>query len=174
MIKLTKIQKIGLAVASVHLLIVFIGAADFHPWSRLGRVGRSVEYYGNLSGASSGYGFFAPGVGSQLRARFVANEKQSSIAETSLETGRSHESDIRIGNIVGWFWNDQTDINLKRSLAASWAGKIFGRYPTADNVVVHLDTYELVSMEEYADGKRSYWKPFYQAKFLRKASLDAN
>ena len=166
---LSRKQGILLLVVAFQFALVVIGAGRLVYWPNYEPVGRWLSFYSELSGASSGYGFFAPGVGSQLRARFEVVQGDGVRKEVSIETHNSHESDLRVGNIIGRFWDEGTDIRLKRTMAASWAGKIFGRHPDATEVIVRLESYRLVSMEDYRNGKRPDWEKFYEGKFEHKA-----
>ncbi|KYF59086.1 hypothetical protein BE08_39805 [Sorangium cellulosum] len=158
-----------LAAAAAHVVVICLGALHVHigdeGWAR-----RAVKYYGLLSGADSGYSFFAPGVGSTLSASFQVNGPDGNIAADVLETGVSREADIRVRNIIGMFRLEE-DPRVRRSLVASWAGKVLARHPDADSVVVQLDTFELPSMAEYREGKTAGWKLDYRAKFMRRAEL---
>ncbi|WP_437586289.1 hypothetical protein [Sorangium sp. So ce1000] len=156
-----------LAAAAAHLVVVCLGALQVDTgdggWAR-----RAVQVYGLLSGADSGYSFFAPGVGTNLSASFQVNGANGDDATDVLETGVSREADIRVRNIIGMFWLEE-DQRVRRSLVASWAGKVLARHPDADSVVVRLDTFELPSMAEYRDGKTAGWKMNYRAKFVHHA-----
>lgn len=151
-----------------HLSFVVLGALSLDPWSKLGKIGMILTFYGEATGASSGYGFFAPGVGSQLRSKFFTESFNGITAEALLANPLNRESDLRLGNLVGWFWNDRADRKIQRSLAASWAGKIFGDDPGARTVTVRLESYYLPSMKQYREGQRPDWRFFYEAKFLKK------
>lgn len=158
-----------LAAAAAHLVVVWLGALHVHigdeGWAR-----RAVTCYGLLSGADSGYSFFAPGVGTTLSASFRVSDANGTIATDVLETGVSHEADIRVRNIIGMF-RLEGDEMMRRSLVASWAGKVLARHPDADSVVVQLDTFELPSMAEYREGKTTGWELNYRAKFVVHARL---
>jgi len=163
----TRWQKLWLFLALVH--VVFVGLGAFNVPLTDAYFAPLYRYYGRVTGASSGYAFFAPGVGSQLRATFEVYDKQGAlIATVPMEKGTNREADLRIGNIIGWFWKDSSDRAIQRSMTASWAGKIFGRYPNAAEVVVLLDEYTMPSMEEYRGGKRAQWEKYYKARFARK------
>lgn len=164
---------VWLGFALTQLLLVIVGANQWVNWEKLGKLGAGLSFYSDMTGASSGYGFFAPGVGSQLRAKFEVFQEGVPPQEVLLETGHSQESDLRVGNIVGWFWREDSTRDLKRAMAASWAGKMFGRFPKADQVVVRVESYELVSMKEYREGKRPGWKPFYRATFEHRKPKEA-
>ncbi|WP_437577701.1 hypothetical protein [Sorangium sp. So ce887] len=158
-----------LAAAVAHLVVVCLGALHVYigdeGWAR-----RAVKVYGLLSGADSGYSFFAPGVGTTLAASFQVNGANGEIAADVLETGVSREADIRVRNIIGMFSLEE-DERVRRSLVASWAGKVLARHPDADGVVVQLDTFELPSMAEYREGKTTGWTLNYRAKFVHHAKL---
>ena len=167
-----------LALAAGHLGLVALGAGSVN-LRDLGLPGRALEEYGALSGASSGYGFFAPGVGFQLGARFDIIDKGGVTTPDSLATGASHEADIRVGNIIDQFGrvDDEDDeeaaARVRRALAASLAGTLFGRHPDAAAVVVRLQSFTPVSMEAWRSGERPRWAPVYTAKFVHLAQPEA-
>ena len=85
---------------SCHIALVVAGAA--HLTSRVhGPVGRGLRFYNALSGAGDSYSFFAPTVGPQLRARFILSSPQGERSEETLETGKSREVGLRLGNLAG-------------------------------------------------------------------------
>ena len=166
-------RRLLLGLALTHLMLVTLGAA-YIGFDRLGQVGEALDYYGVLSGSGNTYGFFAPGVGGEVRARFTRIDGKGNVTQTTLRSGSSHESDIRFGNIIDQFEdnadaddNDDDDAtDLRRSLAASLAGKIFARYPDTHAVEVHLDEFDPVSMADYRKGTRPQWKEYYTARFV--------
>jgi len=162
-------RAILLFAAAAHLVVVCLGALHVSVgdggWAR-----RAAQVYGMLSGADSGYSFFAPEVGTTLSASFQVNSANGSKVTDVLETGVSREADIRVRNIIGMFWLED-DQAARRSLVASWAGKVLARHPDADSVVVRLDTFELPTMADYRDGKTTGWKLNYRAKFVHRAKL---
>jgi hypothetical protein len=160
------ILRLGALAAILHLVLVALGAAHLH-FSDSGFLGRALESYATLSGANNTYPFFAPEVGSQLRARFtLINEKGERFVDT-LEGSSSRETVLRLSNIIGLIADDDTDEDERRSLAGSWAGNILGRHPEARAVEVRLEGCDLPSMNEYRQGMRTSWTLFYEAKFLR-------
>ncbi len=166
-----------LGVAAAHLGLVTAGAGAVS-LGGLGSFGRVLGEYGALSGASSRYGFFAPGVYSQLGARFDIIDGAGVTTSASLKTGASHEADLRVGNIIDQFGrlsdaDEDEAVRLRRSLAASLAGKMFARYPEASAVVVRLETFTPVAMEEWRRGERPRWSPLYTAKFVHRTQPEA-
>jgi hypothetical protein len=161
-----------LAAAAGHLALVTLGASTLN-LRELGLPGRVLDEYGVLSGAASSYGFFTPGITYQLGARFDLVDRDGRSKSASLATGVSHEADIRVGNIIDQFGSagdDEEDTeDLRRSLAASLAGKMFARNPDATAVVVRLETFAPASIEAWRSGDRPRWRPLYTAKFVRQA-----
>ena len=154
-----------ISAASVHLALVLLGALQgFFP-DALNR-SKAIAAYASLSGANTAYGFFAPGVGSQLRATFELSDGKGHRRNARLETGFSHEADLSVGNIVTMFWDEAENERMRRSVTASWAGKVLGRNSDMKEVVVRLDSYEMPSMEEYRAGERADWEEYYTAKYV--------
>ncbi len=131
-----------------------------------------VAQYAALSGTDSAYSFFAPSVGTQLRASFELTDAEGKTSTDVLTTGTSHEADLRIGDMVAIF--SMVGQDLQRSLAGSWAGRVLARHPEAEHVVVRLDAYDLPTMAEYREGKRPEWSPYYEAEFVRRARQGAD
>jgi hypothetical protein len=159
-----------LGVAAAHLILVAIGASNMS-LGGLGLLGSALDKYGALSGASSHYGFFTPGVTFQLGARFDIIDGAGVTTSASLANGASHEADIRVGNIIDQFGRMEDEgeaeaVRLRRSLAASLAGKMFARHPEAIAVVVRLETFTPVAMDAWRRGERPEWSPLYTAKFV--------
>ena len=171
-------RTLWLAAAAGHLGLVTLGASTLS-LRELGLPGRILDEYGALSGASSGYGFFAPGVTSQLGARFDVVDAEGRATSASLAGGASHEADLRVGNIIDQFAivdddeDEESADRVRRSLAASLAGKMFARYPEASAVVVRLETFTPVSMEAWRAGERPRWMPYYSAKFVHSTQPQA-
>jgi hypothetical protein len=57
---------------------------------------------------------------------------------------------------------------VRRGLAASWAGAMFGRHPSAEEVVVQVEIESLPTMQEWRGGRPRSWTPVYEGTFLRK------
>lgn len=157
--------RIWLGISLLHLTAVALGAS-YLGYSWAGPLAPALDYYGALSGAGSSYGFFAPGISSQLRATFEVIDKAGHRRPVELTTGASAEADLRVGNIIDEFASDAEDpVVFQRSLSSSLAGTVFGRNPDAARVAVKLENYKPVSMVEYRAGARGRWEPLYQATF---------
>ncbi|MDI1435041.1 MULTISPECIES: hypothetical protein [Polyangium] len=153
---------IGLAAA--HLLFVTLGAADM-PLLHVGPIGRVLSHYSDLSGAGTGYGFFAPVARDQLMLHFDLIDHEGRKTTTTLETGGSREVDLRLSHVAAEFQYD--DSERRRALATALAARMFTRNPEAREVVVRAEDFESVSMEEHRNGRTPRVTPVYQAKFKR-------
>src|SRR5512140_19169 len=111
-----------------HLVLVALGAShvrfDGARWPA-----RAVACYCALTGADNAYGFFAPGVTPIPWARFEVTTP-AGVRVDALETGINREADLRVRNVLGAF--PEGSPALRRSLAASWAGKVLSRHPGAE------------------------------------------
>ena len=160
--------RVWMALALLHLVLVVAGATHFYFWD-YGKIGRALDRYGLLSGAASSYPFFAPEVGTSIRARFELYDPSGKrIATDDLAHGATREADLRLSNIVEMIDEDLTDDRTRHLLAASWAGKIFARHPHATRLKLSVETYDLPTMSEYRAGLRYDWEPIYTAEFGRK------
>jgi hypothetical protein len=155
-----------LGAAAVHLGLVALGALHQN-LAAAGPVGRGAATYAALSGADTAYGFFAPDFDAQLQARFEVKKADGQVEPDDLATGASAEADFRIQNLVGAVC--EGDDAWRRTLAASMAGRIFGKHPDAESVVVRFESYDLPRMAAARQGARARWKLHYQARFVPRA-----
>jgi hypothetical protein len=150
-------------LAAVHLILVVCGAAGLFPQRQSSRPFRALTAYGALSGADSGYGFFAPGVAPQRRVRFVLTDVQGrSWAEYLVGASRT-EASLRIGSVLG----EASEPEWRAELAASWAAGLFSRHTEAKHIVALLEVEILPTLEEYRAGERPRWVIEYRAAFER-------
>jgi hypothetical protein len=160
--------RLGLAavLAAVHLGLVVCGAANWFPQSGRGPAAKSLRWYGAMSGANSGYGFFAPEVGAQARAVFTLRDQTSRVWSDTLEAGENNEVQLRVSGMV----SDVPTGRQRRALAASWAGKMFARWPEAEEITVRIEFFDLPTMDEYRDGEKPEWATEYEVTFYREGS----
>lgn len=160
---MTKLQKILLALLGLHLLLVTTGAFHFDAY----RISPLIGTYAQLTGASSGYGFFAPGVGKGIRATFEISEN-GSITKLRLEPGVNREADLRVGNLLNALSRHLDDEKLRRSVSASLTAKVFSDHPEAQSIRIVLETVDIATMEEYRRGNTNIdWRKLYDATFTR-------
>ena len=155
------------ALAAGHLALVAGSAAHVHLLPPSSLPARGVRWYGAMTGADSGYGFFAPAVGSPSRATFTMTDASGRTWTDVLDGGANGEARLRVGSIL----SSAAFPELRDDLVASWAGKMFGRHPDAREVVVRIEVHDMPSMEEYRRGDRPHWRPAYQATFLRNPDI---
>ncbi len=156
--------RLAVIAAALHLLVVSYVAAGLGllPWRSLSR---AVAIYGGYTGANMKYGFFAPNIGTQFRAFFDIVDKNGRREVDTLEKGVSSEAAIRLGNVVALYASTVDQEKVRRVVAASWAGKMFGRHPGAREVWVRIEAYELPPMARYRLGARAEWREIYRARF---------
>lgn len=159
-------------IAIFHLFLVLISVSHLEPESIPGIVGKTIGFYGEMSGATAGYGFFAPGVGSTLRVKLFVTDAKGNEQEESLLSNPTNETKLRVGNLVDWFWKNTSD-KEKRSFAGSWAAKAFSKSPDAKMVRVKVEHYFLPSLKRYRAGERPEWRNYYEATFKRRVENDA-
>ncbi|HEY8272233.1 MAG TPA: hypothetical protein VIG33_15185 [Pseudobdellovibrionaceae bacterium] len=161
--------RIGIVAGLCHLTLVTLGAADIgfsnqHWW------GRVINYYGEISGSTFGYGFFAPGVSSQIRAVFDVVESDSRQTTRLLKDDGNREIDLRIGDIIEQFIGEERKdpLEFQRALSASLSGAVFIEHPSAKSVTIRLEKFDPISMEEFRKGLRPSWVSLYSAKFINR------
>jgi hypothetical protein len=160
---MNKQTTVVISLAAAHLLLVVCGAAGLSLLSGRSPPGKALRWYGAMSGADNGYGFFAPGVAPQWRATFTLSDTAGRTWTDTLEGDHNHEVAHRVGGIVNLF----SEPGLRPELAASWAAKMFGRYPDAKQVVIRVEIYDLPTMAEYRNGTRPQWEFICEATFAR-------
>lgn len=152
-------------LAAAHLVVVALGAAGLLVGPGGTLAGHAVRWYGAMTGADAGYSYFAPGVGSELRLRFVLADGRGREWEDELTAGQNQEVRLRIGSMTGLFPAARAAEAFRHDLAASWAAAMLGRHPDAVQVGVRIEGYEVPSMAEYRAGWRPRWVLLYAATF---------
>jgi hypothetical protein len=162
------------AFATGHLVLVACGAAGLlRALPRTSGPARAVQWYGAMSGADNDYGFFAPGVGAQLRAVFVLTDAEGRTWEDDFGSGPNQEVRLRLNRVVSTFPAEDGEEALRRDLLASWAGSMFGRHPEARKVEVRVEAYDVPSMAEYRGLARPQWVLVYAEMFVRDRAANA-
>jgi hypothetical protein len=160
-----------LALSGGQLGLVAMGALHVDIAAE-GAIGRAAVYYSQLCGASNQYGFFSQDVGSMPRATFDVNEDGKTTTAT-LDTGASREADFHVALLVNSILGVDEDEEMERAIAASMAGKIFARHPTAESVTMRAQSYVLPTMAEYRNGARPAWEVFYEGTFSPREKVEA-
>jgi hypothetical protein len=164
-----KLTTAALIIAAVlHLTIALLSSAKIPAWDYMGKgtAGTLTVVYAYLSGVGNHYGFFAPGVKSQFRVDYVALRDGVAIATGDVQT-RNSETKFRWHNAVENFWLSQDKESLRRSQAASLAGKVLAQHPQAQSVRLTVKAFVLPSLSEYAEGQRPSWEEHYAVTFRR-------
>jgi hypothetical protein len=134
-----------------------------------------VRWYACMSGANSHYGFYAPNVGEQYRARFMLYDDQGLAWGDSFDDSNSPEARLRLGgSAASAFANGEAEKTPARRerLVKSWAAAMFTRHPSAVSLTVVVEAHDIPSMAEYRTGLRPSWNPVYEARVQRDSSAD--
>jgi hypothetical protein len=119
----------------------------------------------HYTGSDASYGFFAPGVSSQMKASFLMIDAHGKEWTDTLEGNMTREAQLRVASGISRVAEFP---GLMRKFGPSWAATMFGRHPTAKTVVISIEIYELPTMDEYTQGERPHWETVYVEPFDRK------
>lgn len=150
------------ALAGIHLALVVCGAASWSLLPDTTWVGQALHAGRSLTGSDNGFGFYAPEVGAELRARFTLSAGQRRWTDTLDPTG-NREAQLRLGTVISLV----TFPDLREPVIASLAAAMLGRHPSAQQVIVCIEVYDPPTMEEYRAGARPEWQVLYEAVFTR-------
>ncbi len=160
-------QKIMVAVAGLHLLVVTYNAFRLPAPSPANRAGLAFRWYGAMSGASNSYGFFKA-VGNNCRVRFYITDHEDKSWEDVLNRSDNHEAEMRYNSSTYMI------VDFGDHVVKHWAATMFGRHPSARQVFVIFEEYAPPSMEEFRAGKRGQWLTTYPPKaFFRKDQISS-
>jgi hypothetical protein len=151
-------------VAAIHLVLVICGAVNYRPLSGDRLPAQVLRFTQAVTGSDSGYGFFAPDVGCDLRARFTLIDAAGRRWDQELDLGNTLEERVRIANVLSLAYED----DLRRDLAGSLAGTVLARNPTAEKVIVRIDVYDPPTMDDYSVREKLEWESLYMATISRK------
>ena len=170
-----------IAIAVVHLCLVVCGAFRWNLLDAGTAAGSVLRLYTTFSGADGYYGFFAPGVGPQIRIRLRIADAAGHETVISLRNGETAEADLRMAGIGRLLPN--LDPQQNRRLLQSLAASAFNRYPDAERVSCLVEIYgvarpdgpvEFPSMDEYRRGVRPKWISVDGITFTRPAAAVAD
>lgn len=151
-----------------HFALAALSAAN-QPISKVvgaNRVAKALLLYQYVTGTGNCFGFFAPGVISMLKVSYEIRQGEQVIGK-GLISSENDEVSLRLHNLTQQFWTASRDPKVRRSLAASMAGRLFTRYPQADTVSLMLHSFVMPSMAQYRAGRRPSWEKNYEGTFQR-------
>jgi hypothetical protein len=120
----------------------------------------------HCTGSDNAYGFFAPGVASELRASLTFEDMAGNTWSTSLEDLFSLEGGLRAMTSVAIFGR-QTQSERRSEFATSWAAWGLGQFPHATQVRIDVTLIELPDMARFRAGVPINYRSFYSAVFHR-------
>ncbi|PCC72384.1 hypothetical protein [Nannocystis exedens] len=161
-----------LAAVAAHLVLVVLGGLGICLWSA-GPLGPLLTYYGALTGADNGYGFYAPSVGDPPTLTLTLVDDAGRTSPARLTPGITREADIRVEDLIEVFHDRRSDDAVRARLAASWAANLFARHPEARSVTVDMGFHRVPSLAGAARGARARWRSVYRARVVRPSPADA-
>ncbi|MDC0717299.1 hypothetical protein [Nannocystis bainbridge] len=164
MILRTRILLLG--AAAFHLALVVLGGLGFCLWGA-GPLGPLLTYYAALTGADSGYGFYAPSVGDPPTLTLTIVDDEGRARLESLAPRITREADIRVEDLIEVFHNRRIDEAVRARLAASWAAELFSRHPSARSVTVDMGFHRVPSLVAASRGAPTRWRSVYRARVVR-------
>ncbi|HET9241653.1 MAG TPA: hypothetical protein VFO10_30580 [Oligoflexus sp.] len=157
-----------------HFAMVALSGVGYH-WQRLGKTSDWLQYYREASGANYQYAFFSPGIKSQIRARFTIKDVHGVTQNVEMLSPDNREANLRISSIYNLFvlqWREESPGIMRRRIAASLAGTIFGRYPEAETVAVAIDEYRPHSLKNFGTQPPPEWKQIYEVEFSKAGKVE--
>ncbi|MET0402832.1 MAG: hypothetical protein ABW123_10535 [Cystobacter sp.] len=156
------------AVALSHLLLVLVNALHLQAYFPPGVPGRLLQLYGQWSGASTRFNFFAPVITPSVRVSFDLSQESGEVTHDALRF------DDEAMNVRGYCMALRFEVkDNQENMARAWAALMFGWHPEARAVTVRVDALRLPTMEAYRAGERPEWTERYRLGFehRRPASL---
>ena len=157
--------QVAVLLAGAHLALAACSAANLKPFKDWGTPGRFVQAYAQLTGASSRFSFFAPGVAPETKVTFEVRKASGEVIHDDF-TSENEEMNLRVHSMLIRFALK----DIQDSLARSWGAAMFGRHPDARSVTVIVYAFALPPMEGYRAGERPEWKEQYRAVLERRPS----
>jgi hypothetical protein len=106
-------------------------------------------------------------VGPQLRARFTLATPQGERFDETLETGKSREVTLRLGNLAATIYLVAKRTDMRRAFLGALAADRLGAHPEANRVQVTIEEWVVPTMAEYRRGARPEWRFLHDATFVR-------
>lgn len=147
-----------------YLALTAWGVAGSPGLSRVGSLGSAVLSFGELTGFTNQYGFYAPRVGSPIRIRLQVQLSDGSTQDILLGESFSGEGRLRAHSIGSEFRNDPPPV-MRRKLAESIAESAMAQFPDARQVVVCVEALHIPPLRQGEQSDTAAWQVIYRATF---------
>lgn len=155
---MTRLHALFTILAGLHLFLVICGATKRPVLPREHPAGTVLHLYGSASGSDSHYGFFAPGVGPQLRAIFFLTDEDGKTWTDAMTKGLNREAFLRAGCPVTLYGLPEVSEEVRKGLLTSWAANMLARHPSAVEVTIQIEIFDPPPMADFHAGKAAEWK----------------
>jgi hypothetical protein len=146
----------------IHLLFTALYAARFAEWGPVNPLNNFSFAWGEYTGSSNVYGFFAPRIGEQTTVIYTLVDSLANQRVCQVE-GHSPEFKNRINTIYNF-------LSLEESYAVlckSFAIQMFKQHPEAMVVRVHIVRQAMPTMEQYQAGQKIQWQTIFFKDYAR-------
>ena len=150
------------AVVAIHLFLTALYATHFVEWGPSNMLAKTSFAWGEFTGSSNIYSFFAPYVGEQTNVIYTVVDSSGSQQVYRL-TGHSREILNRLNTAYNFLSLSEThDV-----LCQSFAIQVFSRFPSASIVRVHIIKQTMPSMEQQKAGGQIRWQTMFYKDYSR-------
>jgi hypothetical protein len=149
----------------LHLLSVALFIWADWPERTPRRLQTVLRIYQNFSGSFRDYAFFAPAVGTDLKAGFLLEKSTGRESRFINFLAAGTEVRFRYNCILLASMRDQRARDL---FAQSWSALVLGANPDMDRVTVMVKEFVLPSLRDFRRGQRPRWEAIYAGKFGRR------
>jgi hypothetical protein len=160
---------LGISFVLLHLSLVV--ALIYTPLTGQvpGLLGSGLKIYKNLTGIFRDYSYFAPSVGSDMKAGFFLETTDGRTAFLSFASDNI-EIAFRYNVIVVATMRDPRARDL---FAQSWAALLLGNRSDAARLTIVVKTFVVPTMANFRNGKQPEWVTLYAGEFERAKSTAA-
>ena len=123
----------------------------------------SIKTYMDVAGLYRGYGYFAPAVGSDVRAAFILTDSSGGKTFVDFNTP-SREVSLHYDCMIR---ESMRMPSVRDAFTRSWAAYVFNQYPHAAIVTVIAEMLDLPTMAQFVHGAKASWRIIYLANFRK-------
>lgn len=159
-------SRIARCLLAIHIAAVAFGATTL--WeANADKLGPIPQIYGEVTGASHSYGFFAPRVASPSRVMAWVYLHNGEVIESNMDNlGR--EGAFRLSGYRDVNLDEQQAKAMKRLTSAQISARLFDKYPNAVRVKVQTQAKLIPKMSQVRSGEKSRWITLYECEFRKK------
>lgn len=158
--------KIFSFAAGLHLLLAALSAAHFAEWGFVSRkVSDPLHQWGEFTGSSNIYSFFAPFVGEQVSVLYTLADSNLLHQHTWMLEGRTHESHTRVTTMYNFLGMEEAS----EAFCRSFGNNALRLHPEATFARVSVIRQTMPKLEiARLTGAVPRWEPLFSHDYQRK------